>query len=299
MNKINIALIGYGYWGKIVYKYLNLHTKYNLLSVYSGKNSTTSLSEIAENEDITAVYLATPISTHYSLSKYFLSYNKHVLCEKPLSKKAHEIKEIDQLASINNKIVMINYIYINSASITKMKSLIHLIGDIIYARGEITQFGKFYPEDDVIAVLGCHFFAIITYFFPFLTFNVKVEDFTKDSINHNIDRINIKLYTDIFVCSLYFSLSDINKTRKLILYGSKGILEFNMCEKNTLTYQLIDKNQKITELKTYQFDETNNISCALDTFYENINNNILNTLLAQKVSDIIEMIDNCIYTKLS
>ena len=99
------ALIGYGYWGKIVYKYLNLHTTYNLLSVYSGKNSTTSLSEIAENEDITAVYLATPISTHYSLSKYFLSYNKHVLCEKPLSKKAHEIKEIDQLASINNKIV--------------------------------------------------------------------------------------------------------------------------------------------------------------------------------------------------
>ncbi|MFX0072606.1 MAG: Gfo/Idh/MocA family protein, partial [Candidatus Hermodarchaeota archaeon] len=46
------------------------------------------------NEDIDAVYIATPHHLHYPLIKQALEHGKHVFCEKPVSNSIESTREI-------------------------------------------------------------------------------------------------------------------------------------------------------------------------------------------------------------
>lgn len=65
---------------------------------------TDSLKELWENID--AVYIASPHETHYAYIKEALLQKKHVLCEKPMVLKADEARELYELASAQQCILM-------------------------------------------------------------------------------------------------------------------------------------------------------------------------------------------------
>ncbi len=53
----------------------------------------TDLAQMACDPEVDAVYIASPNSLHYSQSKLFLEYGKHVICEKPIAMCAEEYAE--------------------------------------------------------------------------------------------------------------------------------------------------------------------------------------------------------------
>ena len=287
-KKINIALIGYGYWGKIVEKYLIQNTKYNLIVVH--KNKEEDLSYIANNNDIEAVYIATPISTHYELVTFFLNANKHILCEKPLSTSLSEVKELEDLSKQHNKIIETNYIYLVSDSIKQLKNLLLEVGNINYIKGSITQFDKLKKGEDVLSVLGCHFFAVLFFLFDDKNYSSSITNYTKNS-NGDINRANASCDFKEFICDLYFSLSDLEKERKLTIYGSAGILQFNMMNDKTLILQRINSDETIGEKIEYSFDESNNINKSLDKFLENITNNRCNLNISKSVTAVLNKLE--------
>ena len=95
-DKINLALIGAGHWGKnlarVFFELGILKTicdsSENILKIKSAKYpeiaTTASFADILDSSDINVVAIATPAENHYSLAKESLLADKHVFVEKPL-----------------------------------------------------------------------------------------------------------------------------------------------------------------------------------------------------------------------
>ena len=98
MNKDDkIGLIGYGYWGKILYKtLLKLGHENVIVCDVSGHGDVKDY----KNLEVSYVLIATPPSTHYEICDHFLRRGVNVFCEKPL---VTDIEEADKLYSIATK----------------------------------------------------------------------------------------------------------------------------------------------------------------------------------------------------
>ncbi len=61
---------------------------------------------LCASPDIDAVYLGTPHATHFALAARALRAGKHVLCEKPLTMKADEARELGRIATAHRVFLM-------------------------------------------------------------------------------------------------------------------------------------------------------------------------------------------------
>ncbi len=61
---------------------------------------------MAQCDEIDAVYIATPNSTHCELAIMFMNSGKHVLCEKPMASNAREVKLMIEASRRNNVVLM-------------------------------------------------------------------------------------------------------------------------------------------------------------------------------------------------
>ena len=69
---------------------------------YKNALFTSNFSEVLEDLDVTSVYIATPIQSHFSFVKKAILAGKNVLCEKPLTTNLKDSKELVGLAQSNN-----------------------------------------------------------------------------------------------------------------------------------------------------------------------------------------------------
>ena len=94
MKKINIGIIGRGYWGPINELYPRIKTTQNYNKILNDKN-------------IDAVIISTPAATHYKLTRDALICEKHVLVEKPIACEMNQAKELINLVEFkkNNKAI--------------------------------------------------------------------------------------------------------------------------------------------------------------------------------------------------
>ncbi|GAB56980.1 hypothetical protein GPUN_2866 [Glaciecola punicea ACAM 611] len=107
-----IAIIGYGNHVKntIVPALVraNINIRYilvrdmNLSSKLGTINFTNSIDHILNDTEVTHVYIATPLSTHYHFCKLALLAKKNVLCEKPIAALLHQTEELFAIAQASN-----------------------------------------------------------------------------------------------------------------------------------------------------------------------------------------------------
>lgn len=277
---MNVALIGYGYWGKIIEKYISscglcLKYVYNRSKIVH-QNSVDDLEKIWKDDTIELVFICTSISSHYILCKLALENNKHVFCEKPTVKDLGQFQELIKLANDKNKILYTDYIYTVSPSINYIKNICHKIGKLYYIKGEISQFGKFYPEDTVYEVIGVHLISAILY-----VTNAKIEkvNFRNCVETENIlaGNIELKLENNI-LADIHCNLLDNKKKRILSFYGDRGMIEFNMNSFPNVVVKSyeINGNQVSSQNSNHiekGFDENNNLVFALKKLKEDIQNN--------------------------
>ena len=62
----------------------------------------TDLEQMAQDDTIDAVYIASPNSLHYEQSKLFLQNGKHVICEKPITVEPEQLKNCSSWHSKNS-----------------------------------------------------------------------------------------------------------------------------------------------------------------------------------------------------
>lgn len=286
---INVALIGKGYWGSKLEKYIKENQQFCLKAVCDSKSD---LNKEVYNPSIDAVIVATPNQTHYPITKDAIINKKHVMCEKPLALKTKECQELKGLAEEKGVALCIDYTHTFSDSLDLAQKLIREdeIGNIQNIEMQMKQLGKF-REENVYWILASHMLAVLDIFVPLK----KLEFHKRDLVLHNgksetgtIYFGNGSLKGEIFV-----SLNYPDKKREIIFYGDKGSIIYNPLSAKTLqvaTYKKISKtiaSQLPVNQKFFEFDESNNLKSALDYFYNavmgKVKSNIKRAVLVTEV----------------
>ena len=290
---MKIALIGYGYWGQIIFKYLKNHDFFELVKIFHTEKIeddaifTNNIYEIMNDKTIEAVYIATPVSTHFKLIEIAVQNKKYVFCEKVLVDKKEELNFIKE--NYLNTVIETNYIYTDSLSINYIKENLKKIGKIQYIEGEIKQFGNFYEDSDVYSTIGCHLLSSIIYIFETSKIKINFQNIVKNEKQVVKGAMKGVLKEDIVFTLNVDLLYDI-KRRNIILYGEKGIIYFDPLNiKNTV--KIITVNQKYSEIistEVKNFNENDNIHLALERFKSVIKGKRKSNLeMSIKISEIL------------
>ncbi len=294
---MNFALLGYGYWGKIWEKVLKSQNEVSLKNIYTPRLEedgyfTNDLDKLLSS-DLDAVIVAAPNQHHFELVKVFLERGKHVLCEKPLVLTKKEAISLDEIANQNNVKLETNFTYLHSPTVKEMKKNLHLIGDVYAMESYIDGFGNFYENEDVYSVHCPHVLAVTLDFFPNLEFEVSTDNLVFSKSN-TVDVGIIKMNSGDLKIRHHSSLRGIKKERKIVLFGEKGVLEYDATSEKQYqhlpysgeTYKL-DKGEVIS----LEFDESQNIGHSLSKFVRVIKGEEEpNSELSIKVSRYIEII---------
>jgi len=293
-QKMKCALVGYGYWGHILEKYLKESEYIDLQYIYDPifYNDIT-MEMILSDSKIDAVFVCTPIDTHYEIVKDLLKCGKHIFCEKPLSKSLKTARELAKLAVDHNVCLYTDYIYTLSQSINYVKKRIDSIGRILSIEGEIQQFGNFYKNDSVEEVLGVHLISAVLYLLD-ETENIIVEKLQparRDSCNILEGKFILRCQKAPEIL-LKCSLVSESKSRKLWIRGEHGNLVIDMLGDYTARQFLIERQEvgyRVVCDERVAFDEKNNLKAVINEFYHEVTvNSNGNLKLALAVTDIIE-----------
>ncbi len=148
MDKINIAVVGCGYWGPNLIRNFSQIPESNIKTccdlnperikrisqLYPNIKTTSELSDVLDDDTIDAVVVATPVYTHRQIAALCLEHDKHVMVEKPLASSSEQCHELIQLAEKHNKILMVGHTFEYTAAVNKIKTIIDSgeLGDIFY-----------------------------------------------------------------------------------------------------------------------------------------------------------------------
>ena len=178
-GKINIAVIGYGYWGpNIVRNFYGIEGS-RVISVcdknpevlkqvhktYPEMQKTTDFNEVTSSPDIDVVAIVTPVFTHYELAKKALKNGKHVFVEKPFTSTVAQAEELIELADKKNLKIMVDHTFLFTGAVKKIKKLIDndTLGDLYYYDSVRVNLGLFQHDINVIWDLAPHDLSIMDY----------------------------------------------------------------------------------------------------------------------------------------
>lgn len=262
MNKI--SLIGNGYWGSKIAKYIPNH--FNLVSV---ANSKTDLQEIW-NSEADSVIIATPIETHYDLTKKALHAGKNVYVEKPIALKYEEGKELIKIAREKGLKLDVEYTQMFSKGLQYIQS--KDIGEIEFIEMSTKHLGRF-MDYDVFWLLASHHLSVLPMFFSLeeLDFEFKKYMFHNGICTTGSIECRVK-GTDKVKSRLDVSLNYHQKEFCINIYGQKGFARYDPMNPIPVSVTWYEKkhsalpNEMITNVDNIGFDEMNNLNHSVEHF---------------------------------
>jgi hypothetical protein len=261
----NVGLVGFGYWGKVIYQNLINNKSVRIIKVYSSKDYTLDdftkeLDKVINSNDISHVFVASPTNTHFEIVKKLLISSKNVFCEKPLTINVEEIEVLFSLAFKNDLKLLVDYTYLNSSSLQNM--LLDLTGkDIISISLFMNQLGPFYDES-VGWTLGTHAISIIDEIIPLHNYKLQLVNFKKDG--KGIIR-QIEVFGTNGNSKVYFEISLISKKkRQLRIETTDEYYSFDMLDSPSVVVR--NKSGVIINSFGEAFDEINNLNKGINSF---------------------------------
>jgi predicted dehydrogenase len=173
-----VGVVGLNYWGpNLVRNFDDLaeltwlcdldEEQLNRLGArYPSARTTTSFDDLLADDELDAVVIATPVPTHYALSKQALEAGKHVFVEKPPAMRAEEMDELVALAADRDLVLMPGHLLLYHPGVLKVKELIDNgeLGDVLCVYGNRVNLGIVRSNENALWSLGVHDLSVILYF---------------------------------------------------------------------------------------------------------------------------------------
>jgi predicted dehydrogenase len=176
MAAINMAVVGYGYWGPNIVRNVIERPEFDLWGLcelsaasrdkfsrrYPGSHACADFDEALTDPEVEAVAIATPPNTHHKLVKQALIAGKHVLVEKPLARTSLEARDLIDTANTRGTVLMPGHTFLYSPSVRKVRQLIDedVLGEMYFVTSSRMNLGK-YNQDGVICDLAPHDISIL------------------------------------------------------------------------------------------------------------------------------------------
>lgn len=117
-----------------------LASAFNVASIY------TDLDEMLKDNDIDAVYVASPNSMHFTHTEKILKAGKHVLCEKPFTSNSAEAQKLIKLADAKKLILMEAITTIHLPNFLTISPLLEEIGPVRLVKCNYSQYSSRYDK---------------------------------------------------------------------------------------------------------------------------------------------------------
>lgn len=240
-NPVKVAVIGAGYWGKNLARVFfelgaldvicdsNTDTLEKMRLSYPGIRLIEQFSELLKDSSITAIAIATPAESHYSVAKEFLLAGKDVFVEKPLAVNVIEGEGLVQLAIKQNKILMVGHLLEYHPAVSKLKQLVDKgeLGKINYIYSNRLNLGKIRKEENILWSFAPHDISVILSLLGELPESVSAQGgnyLHKDIADVTISSLSFKsgVRGHIFVSWLHPY-----KEQKLVVVGDKKMAVFD------------------------------------------------------------------------
>lgn len=294
---MNIALVGYGYWGKVWKSVLARVPEVTLTHVFHRNAANDGLftndRSMLLSPEVQGVILASPVSSHVELAAFFLTNGKHVLCEKPLALTRHDAVTLTELARRKGLVLETNFTYLHSPTIQHMTAVLHRIGQVYAMESNIDGFGNFYRNEDVYSVHCPHILALIADLFPDEPFAINTYNLVFSRLG-TVDVGNIQLASKRLAINVHSSLRGITRQRRIVFYGSEGVMEYDaMAPEQFKLTSYTEQGERLVQTSSSQcaFDETQNIEHSFRKFLSCIRNDCRpNDQVSVRVSTLLEHI---------
>ena len=244
--KINVGIIGYGYWGPNLVRNFNSVPSCNILAVaderqerlnhlqrnYPSIQGVTSADEIINNPQIDAVIIATPVFTHFPLAKRALENGKSVLLEKPMTSSVAEAIELIELAEQKGLLLMVDHTFLYTAAVQKMKDMIDSgsLGKIQYLDSTRINLGLFQPDINVLWDLAPHDISVLNFLIKERPISINATGVTHTGNGiENIAYLTLN-YNTGFIAHFNCSWSSPVKIRLMMIGGDEKMVVFNDLE---------------------------------------------------------------------
>ena len=242
MDKIRVGIIGCGYWGPNLIRNISSCPSTEAVAVYDACPARLeaigrtynhlqvagSLEQFLEHP-IQAVAIATPGSTHFSLAERCLEAGLHVLVEKPMASTVHEAQVLIDLASRQQRVLMVDHTYLFNNSVRRIKELVEYgeLGDLYYIDSTRINLGLFQHDINVIWDLAPHDLSIVDHVLGCEARSISAWGCAHaDRDIEDIAYVNVD-YDERLMANFHVNWLSPVKIRQMIFAGSRKSLIFN------------------------------------------------------------------------
>ena len=241
-----VALVGFGYWGpNLLRNYAEIpgvdvrwvcDTRPEALQRARRRHptvrTTTAVGDVLTDPGVDAVLVATPISTHYELSRAALLAGKHVFVEKPLASSIAGCNGLIATASERNLTLMVGHTFIYSPPVRKVKELLDSgeLGEVRFATMQRVNLGLHQQDASVIWDLAAHDLSILDYWLEEMpeTISSLGRDCMRDGIP-DVAFLSLQ-YRSGIVASVDVSWLSPVKLRRTVVVGTRKMLVYDDTE---------------------------------------------------------------------
>jgi predicted dehydrogenase len=176
---VRVAVVGLGYWGPNLVRNLAELDAAELVVVcdldperlaivgrrYPAVRRTTQLNDVIMADDVDAILIATPVSTHHPIGMSALRAGKHVFIEKPLATCVRDAAELAGLASKLGLVLMPGHTFLYSPPVVAVHDLITTggLGELQFISSSRVNLGLHQSDVSVVWDLAPHDFSILRY----------------------------------------------------------------------------------------------------------------------------------------
>jgi predicted dehydrogenase len=178
-DPVRVGVVGVGYWGPNLVRNLVEHEGAQVAYVcdrdqaaldrvtrrFPWLRTTTAYDLVLGDNEVDAIAIATPVSTHGFLARDALRAGKHVLVEKPLAASAAEALDLLELARRRDLVLMPGHTFLYSPPVNLVGEYIASgeLGEIFFISTSRVNLGLHQPDVSVAWDLAPHDFSILRY----------------------------------------------------------------------------------------------------------------------------------------
>ena len=234
-TKLNTALVGFRIFGKKYYKNILNNKKFKLNVIFRKNNFSNKIYQKLSNKNIKsnkidAAIIVSPVETHYKISKIFIEKKIPLILEKPAAKNPSEIKKLISLSEKKRTSVIVNYSDLFNENFNFLISKKKLIGKIKFIEASFGKYSEEYknysqqPSQDWLS----HPLSLILKVFKKLSSFRVISNNTIKKKKSFFQTIEIKFKTvQKIEGKISFSNQLTKKKRRLVIYGEKGLINYD------------------------------------------------------------------------
>ena len=261
---VRTAVVGLGYWGPNLVRNLAEIDAAELVAIcdldperlalvggrYPGVRRTTDPHDVISADDVEAVLIATPVSTHHPLAMTALRAGKHVFVEKPLANSVAEAAELTATAAAESLVLMPGHTFLYSPPVIAIHDLMASgeLGELLFISSSRVNLGLHQSDVSVVWDLAPHDFSILRYWLGETPTHVSATARACIGVRPDVAFIDLE-YASGLIAHVELSWLAPSKLRRTTIVGSKKMVVYD--DTSNEPVRVFDSGVHLQEPKTF------------------------------------------------